>query len=270
MDPNSHEAILSFVRSMEAASLEIAKRKPDCIIAPMFGAVPFIDVLNIIDEAFPNDKVEYVPASNKLHRVRDVLRGAFESVIRKHDTPEGARFLSIDEVVSGNSLTRVYKQFDAARVDYANKKTVETFGAATDFTKENIKAFRDSIVQRIAYNSIGITECGTRRASNRRNPEFQDLAQRGIVIPVDTECIVTMDRTEFFPCEYRMVEPKKGTPIYLPVVEKFDISPEYIDFLRIVAAMLGKDTDQVTVQNLVKIRESYKNVPEALRVYDGK
>ena len=108
MDPNNNHTIEAFVKSFEEVVNVIRNRNPDCITVPMFGAVPFVDILNIIDEQFPNEKVEYVPASNKVHRVRDVLRGVFGNLINEY-TPNGGSFLSIDEVVSGNSFVRVYK-----------------------------------------------------------------------------------------------------------------------------------------------------------------
>ena len=57
MDPNNYKVIENFVRSFEKTSDIIKKKDPDCIVAPMFGAVPFIDVLNIIDDEFPNHKI---------------------------------------------------------------------------------------------------------------------------------------------------------------------------------------------------------------------
>ena len=76
MDPNDRKTIESFVKSFEEVSVKIHDSNPDCIIAPMFGAVPFIDILNILDENFPNDRVEYVPASNKVHKLRESSEGS--------------------------------------------------------------------------------------------------------------------------------------------------------------------------------------------------
>lgn len=264
MDPNDYKTIENFVRALEQASQIIQRENPDCIIAPMFGAVPFIDCLNIIDGEFPNHKVIYVPASNKVHRLKDVLRGTFENVIDEF-APDGGTFLSIDEVVSGNSLMRVYKQFDAARTNYANKKTVAVYGDDADFTKKTVHTFRDAVRDSIQYKSIGIVDSRMDKGKKQRNPEYEKLVAEGIVIPVETPCIVTMDRVDFFPAQYKRSHDTEGKTVYLPVIEGFTIAPEYTNFLTTVAAIVGKDPDMVTVNNLGKIQAAYKWVPEHLR-----
>lgn len=263
MDPNDLAVIREFVKRFETISGIIRDINPDCIIAPMFGAVPFIDVLNIVDGNFPNDKVEYIPASSKLYGLRDVLRGCFENLIKEH-TPDGGTFLSLDEVVSGNSLQRVYKQFDAATTAYANKKTLELYTNA-DFRDKRVKAYRDRIRQSIIYNSIGVVDSKLTRGNKQKNSAYEDLVKRKIVIPVDVPCIVTMDRTDFFPAEYKTATDSEGKTIFLPVVDNFNITSAYIDFLKMVASIVGKDPAAVTVSNIGKIRDSYMWVPENLR-----
>lgn len=261
MDPKNYKTIEDFVKSFERVEEIIREKNPDCIIAPMMGAVPFIDVLNIINEDFPNEKVEYVPASARIHRVRKVLRNAFKSIIEDYTgNKEKCQFLSLDEVVSGNSLCRIYNQFDAARTDYANEKAVQTFKERADFKDENVKKFRDEVKESILYNSLGIVE----KRDKARSPEYNELLKKGIVIPVDTDCIVTMDRVDFFPVHYRIGRDNEKE-IYLPVVDSFNYSKEYVDFLMQVAGILGKDPSKITARNIGKIRDSYKRVPENLR-----
>jgi len=265
MDPNNYKTIENFVKGFEKVDEIIKERNPDCIIAPMFGAIPFIDVLNIINEEFPNEKVEYVPASNKIYRVKDVLRGAFENLISKHYSEDGTDFLSLDEIVSGNSLVRVQKQFEAAKQDYANKKTIEFFGDETDFTLPNIKAFRDLRLNLIRYNTVGIVDSKMKRFSRSKNKSYHELLGRGIVIPIEIDNIVTMDRTDYFPAKYKQTKDSEGKNLYLPVVDEFRIENNYVDFLTTVSEILGKDSSNVTVRNIGKIRDSYKLVPENLR-----
>ena len=264
MDPNSRKAIEDFVTSMQEVARLIKQRNPDVIVAPMFGAVPFIDVLGVIDDAFPNEKVVYVPASNRVYRLREVLRGTFQNVIREH-IPLGGSLLSLDEVVSGNSLMRVYKQFEAARVAYANEATVTTFGPDVDFRLPAVKEYRDALITSINYRSIGVVDSKLQRQGRQQNPEYQRLVDSHIVIPVQTPCIVTMDRPEFFPARYKEQKDSEGRTVYLPVVEQFQVSQPYIDLLITVADMMGKDRNVVTMHNLARIRNSYQYVPEHLR-----
>jgi|GEM_PF-2854250 len=264
MDPNSRKSLEVFVKTFEKVACIIKEIKPDCIVAPMFGAVPFIDILNIVDDEFPNEKVIYVPASNKVHRLRDVLRGTFENIINAM-TPDGGNYLSIDEVVSGNSLVRVYKQFDAARTNYANKKAVQIYGEKADFRNDAVVAYRDSVRDAIKYNSIGIVDSKMDRMKKKKSPDYEKFVADGLVLPVDTDCIVTMDRMEFFPAKYKVMRDDEGKMIHLPVVDNFNISAKYIDFLGEVSKIIGKDHDTVTVRNMGKIRDSYNWVPEELR-----
>src|SRR3989344_5142158 len=224
MDPNNYKIIENFVRGFEKVDEIIKERNPDCIIAPMFGAIPFIDVLNIINEEFPNEKVEYVPASNKIYRVKDVLRGAFENLISKHYSEDG-----------------------------------------TDFLLPNIKAFRDLRLNLIRYNTVGIVDSKMKRFSRSKNKSYHELLGRGIVIPIEIDNIVTMDRTDYFPAKYKQTKDSEGKNLYLPVVDEFRIENNYVDFLTTVSEILGKDSSNVTVRNIGKIRDSYKLVPENLR-----
>lgn len=264
MDPKNQKTLESFVMKFEEVLRIIKNKDYDCIIAPMFGAVPFIDILNIIDEEFQNEKVEYIPASNKVYRIREVLREAFQGIIGAY-TPNGGSFISLDEVISGNSLQRIYKQFEAAKINYANKKTAETYGVDTDFNLKQVREFRDSIIKSIRYTSIGIMDPKMDRMKRNMNPAYKDLVENGIVIPIKTEGIVTMDNIEFFPAKYKVAKDDQGKTIYLPVVDAFNISSIYIDFLKNVAEILGKNPEEVTVRNIGKIRDSYKWVPSYLR-----
>ena len=174
-------------------------------------------------------------------------------------------FTSIDEVVSGNSLVRVYKQFDTARTNYANRKAVETYGKNADFRDDSVRAFRDSVRDSIRYLSLAIVDSKMDRIGKARNPEYEALVNSGVVVPIKTGQIVTMDRLDFFPARYKTDKDSEGNEVYLPVIDHFDFSPKYIDFLQMVAAIVGKNPEDVTAHNLGKMRSSYQWVPPRLR-----
>lgn len=263
MDPNNPGTIESFVRSMEEATHIVRHENPDVIVAPLMGAGPLVDVMNIVDGEFPNERIEYVPASSRLHRARDVMRCAFENIIRAY-CPDGGRVLSIDEVVSGSSVLRVFKQFDAARMNYANRKTLELFGEDVDFREDKVRAFRDEVYNSIVYKSLGIVDSKMRRLGKRMITGYDEHVNNGVIIPVDTDQIVTMDRVGFFPVKYKAIRKKGERTIYLPEVEGFDVSREYMDFLLSVAEITGIDPETVTVSNMGKIMLSNRWVPDYL------
>lgn len=259
MDPNNPTTIEKMVRAFEQVSQTIQEKNPDCIIAPMLGAVPFIDILNIVNDDFPNAKVEYVPASSKLHRLREVLRASFSNLIDAY-APNGGSFLSLDEVVSGNSLVRVYKQFDTARINYATAKTVQTYGKDVNFRDPAVQAYRQGLIEGIKYETIGIVDPKLERKKKTQNREYLALVEQGVVHPIQTDGIVTMDRTDFFPAKYKTRASGQGE-LYLPQIESFEANQEYMAFLRTVAGIVGKDPALVTAHNIGKILEAHKLVP---------
>lgn len=224
----------------------------------------YIDILNIIDDDFPNEKVRYVPASNKIHRLREVLRGAFTALIG-NETPNGGSYLSLDEVVSGNSLVRVYKQFNSARSDYSTRKTSEVYGEKVDFRRKEVKAYRQEVAGNILYKAVGIIDPKLERTGKKQNAEYLKMLEEGLVIPVLTRGIVTMDKPSFFPASYATAYDNKGSLVYLPVVEAFNVNREYIDFLKGVAGIVGKDPEKVSLKNMGKIMGAHSLVPEELR-----
>lgn len=154
----SNETLKSFVKGMEHVDEKIEEINPDYIIAPMIGAIPFIDTLNIINEDFDNFKVEYVPASNKIHNLKFVLRNWFNNFLDENASDNGLTLLSLDEVVSGNSLQRVYKQFDNARSDYTQRKAVDLFGKAVRFNDHNVRDYMNELKAKIKYKSVGVVD----------------------------------------------------------------------------------------------------------------
>jgi len=106
----------SYVDAMVAAAHIINLENPDFIVAPMLGSVPFIDAMNIVDRDFDPTKVVYMPASSKIAKVHQVIRGWYTNfladVVRSPDF--FPKILGIDEVVSGSSVTRCFKGVDEA------------------------------------------------------------------------------------------------------------------------------------------------------------
>lgn len=276
VDPNSQKAYDAFARCFEIAAEKIREYEPDVIIAPMRGAVPFIDVLHIIDESFPLDKVEYVSASSVVHRRKEVLKGSFRNIIKASDAGEQTKFLSLDEVISGNSAAIVSKQFDAARWEYANDKARDSLGSPEQWKsigsddpgfKRAIEQHRAETIERMPYVTIGIVDKEKRDTipEDRRTPAYQRMLEKGIVIPIETPSILSMDKIGFFPANYREGTDGEGKPVHLPVVESFHAGPRYLDFLKRIASIVGKDPAKISPCNVGKITDSYKWVPEELR-----
>ncbi len=107
--------LLSYIEAMYESSSIITKENPDFLIVPMTGSVPFIDVMAIIDSNFDYSKAVYMPASSRIENINPVISNWYynfldENIKEHYQYP---KVLGIDEVVSGNSVIRCFKNVDS-------------------------------------------------------------------------------------------------------------------------------------------------------------
>ena len=114
------EAIKSFAHGMAKASARISEMNPDIVIAPMMGAVPFVDAMHAADSNFDPNRVYYMPASSHVPYIKDVMAGWMDNFLNVNAKPETpVTMVHVDEVVSGSSSIRV----NAAIQDAIKKRT---------------------------------------------------------------------------------------------------------------------------------------------------
>lgn len=94
--------------------------------------------------------------------------------------------------------------------------------------------------------------------------EYKKLLEEGKTKAVEVDCIVTMDRIDFFPVTYKRVDLKEG-PVFYPTIEGFNVSPVYINFLKTVAGIVGKNPEEITLKNMAKILDSSKYLSAEFR-----
>jgi len=119
------ESLESYVEAMYQASGMILDERPDYILAPMNGSVPFIDAMTIVNSDFDPSKVVYMPASSRIDDVNKVMYNWYsnfldDTVQSPHHFP---KVLGIDEVVGGGSVIRCLHNIDKA---IARKKNIES------------------------------------------------------------------------------------------------------------------------------------------------
>ncbi|MBU0457076.1 MAG: hypothetical protein ABH824_05995 [Nanoarchaeota archaeon] len=273
MDPNQYNHIENFVEGMTNLSEKIRQFDPDHIIAPMIGAVPFIDVLCIIDDKFENEKVEYIPASNKIKSVKRVMRNWFKNFLDENYSLEPIKIVSIDEVISGSSMLRVYKQAQAAIQEKASEEMMKPFlkygsdeQIRSILTGEVKQRMREEQARLINYFPFGIVDEGLRRSKKIPfNKEYQKLIEERKTDSVSVECIPTMDRPEFFPVNYRRVSDGSTKHHFYPTISGFNVSESYIEFLQTVAKIVGKNPEGITFNNMAKILNSTRYLSPELR-----
>ena len=64
-DFESRDEFEKFVDGFRGVATLVRENSPDYIFAPVVGAVPFVDILSIVDQNFPLEDVCYLPNSSR-------------------------------------------------------------------------------------------------------------------------------------------------------------------------------------------------------------
>lgn len=112
----SQPLLQSYADAMIHAADCINSVRPDFVVAPMLGSVPFIDAMTIVSKDFDPTKVVYMPASSKIEGVNEVIFRWYSNFLNEvvASPREFPRVIGIDEVVSGGSVVRCLKNIDRA------------------------------------------------------------------------------------------------------------------------------------------------------------
>jgi len=224
----------------------VRMEKPDVILCPVAGSVPFVDILNILDRKFRLGAVEYVPNSSRFENREELMARWYESFYGSRDVGEQLKILCLDEVLSGASAVVGFRQFQKSLEERARKK-------AKGLTDESaaIEKYKRKLAKYISYKVLGLAERGY-----ERNPEFSRLGNRGLAHVIEFDSIPTIDNVLMNPIRFKVGRVQEnGKAIYLPEIERFDITPEYMELLRGIARYAGVDPSTVNPVNLSKIQE---------------
>ena len=229
-----------FMKSMKKASDYLRSKKPDVIFAPLLGSVPLIDILSIIDRHFPFDSVEYPPNSSRFINREEIIDKWFSNFLNcnlnyydKIEFPMS--IVCIDEVISGSSATKGYKEFH---------KVLHRF----DKEKRNL------LEKKINYKILGI---GEQPRNGKRNRGFLKLVNKEKAKVFETNRIITADNIDLNPVRLKLGETnKQGKQTYLPEIASINYTPDYLNLLYNTAIHFGTDPDKVTPVNLLKIQRS--------------
>lgn len=130
--------------------------------------------------------------------------------------------------------------------------------------KQELVDLTKSYVQElITYHSLGIEDGKMNRPGKRRSKEYLELRERGAIIPIDVEAIVTMDKPELCPPKYEERTDPQGHLRHLPKVTEFRVTPEYLTFLTNFAVTAGKPPVNVNPTNLQKMLDGSKYLSQS-------
>jgi len=227
----------------------IRMEKPDYLFVPVAGSVPFVDMLTIVDRKFRLDNVLYLPNSSRFGNREQLMQEWYSKFYEANEIGEPIKIMCIDEVLSGSSAVVGYKQFKISLNERARKK-------ANGFVQDlkAFEAFERKLNNGIEYKLLGMVEKGY-----NRNPEFTRLQNQGIVHLVEFDDIPTIDNVALNPLRFKVDRIQKNNrPIYLPEVERFDITPQYMALLQGIALAVGVDPSGVSPVNLSRIEKGLK------------
>ena len=227
-----------FIEGMIRLGKGVRESNPNVIIAPINGAVPLIDILNIVDPNFDNSQVEYMPASSKLEDVRGVIKTWTEHFLLENCPTDSPTYsiAVVDEVVSGNSSVRVYKSVKEGINAFARERE-RKLDIPYRTTKRQVK-----------YKTFGAKD----NKCPVKSKEYRGLLESGVAQLYDVGQIVTMDRPEYTPVQFRS-ELLEGKLRFYPEIEGINISREYLDLLENIAKVVGADPSTITSVNQNKI-----------------
>jgi len=236
MEQYTREEFESFMKSMKKVSDILNSKKPDYVFAPLIGSVPLIDILAIIDRHFPLENVEYPPNSSRFINREEIIDKWFSNFIQTHYHGEKMSIVGIDEIISGSSAVKGYNEF--SKILYTlNKEQPES-----------------ALEKKINYEILGIGEIPRK---GKRNHTFSKLVNKKKATVIETNRIITADNILLNPVRLKLGEVNtQGRQTYLPEVESFVYSPEYISLLQNVASYFGANPDSIHPANLSKIKDS--------------
>lgn len=242
--------IENLAKGFKKVSDVIRMKNPDYILAPVAGAIPFIDILKIVDRKFADDSVHYLPNSSRFANRDELVSKWFERFYEKNEIGDKMKIICLDEVVSGTSAINSYMNFKKSLQNRAEKKTK---GLENELgARENYEMILN---RNINYEIIGISETG-----NNRNPKFTNLVNKGIVYVVEFDKVPTIDNINLNPIRFKENGLNRGgRTVYLPEIKEFVVTPEYLSFLQNIASYVGADPSNVKpILNLPKIEEGLR------------
>lgn len=234
-----------FVRGVKKASDLVKMQGPDFIFAPVIGAVPLVDILNIVDRKFPNDSVIYMPNSSRFVNRDELMSNWYENFYKEHEFGKPLKIVCLDEVLSGSSALKGYKQFEKSLHDRALAKARAIGGGEGD-----VEGFLTKLHHKVKYSLVGFAERG-----HKRNNRFNHLMNQGLADIVEFDDIPTIDNVAYNPIRLKVGVKRNGRDTYLPEVDEFVTTDTYMSFLQDIASYVGANPNDVQPGNYARIKE---------------
>ncbi|MEK6847716.1 MAG: hypothetical protein AABX50_01165 [Nanoarchaeota archaeon] len=238
-----------FMGGIKRASDIVRAVNPSIYIVSLNGGQPLFDVLTIADRDFDASLAVYFPISSKIMDSAKIAEKCFTNLLleRQHQGSEPQRIVSLDEVVSGGSVSRILNAYDTA-LRIVGKYNVGRYD------REAISVEARHLAEQFPFNIIGIKEP---RVRTKR--KYREEVKKGRVDEIPVQRIVTMDDPDMhIPVFDHPTSKGWNGQGYFPNVGDLRITPKYMAFLKDAARFFGVDPSNVSPQGIAIMSEHSK------------
>jgi len=246
------EQFNSFLEAMVLANKRIKEENPSLLLVTLNGGLPIYDCLTIINpELDDSTRVVYFPASSTIMDCKTVTEHCFENLLseRIDHSDKPRKIVSVDEVVSGGSVSRLINAYESATRQIARKN----LRGNDKPSKQNEINQEAKVMQGLMpYQIVGLKQP---RPGVVMSHEYEEHVKQGYIFEIPVPKIITMDNTDIqiIEWDHPSTSGYHGDKFW-PRVRGFNVKNSYLDFLRSVAAYIGINPDTVGPKNLERIR----------------
>lgn len=256
----------SFINAIINARDKIKELNPGYYIVSLVGGLPLFDILGIVDKDLDTDLAFYFSGSSKIYNSKRVLTNCFTNFFleKQDEVSERCPLASLDEVVGGHSVERLFNAYNAASREAAryNLKRHETVPLAHLVDDEAVH-----LTNKFPLRVFGIKD--TRNLGRKMSREYERRKGEGEILEFPVKKIITMDDLDYSIVEFEHPKSSGWTSGYYPKVKEIKRTREYEHLLRDVAMKIGSDPEKI---NLDRARifsdcERYSKKPNFYSMY---
>jgi len=237
----TREQLVSFTDAIRSAAGAVAEVNPSFYIVSLNGGLPLFDVMSVLDRNVDSQRAIYLPGSSKINNCADVLTNCFENFfLEKRDQSDDVMpLVSLDEVVSGRSVERLFNSYNAA-----SRRVMRAQYGASQKQKDLVEFEALQLRNQFPLSVFGIREI--RPAGSKLDQTYLGRVKKGEVREYFTDKIITMDDPDYQTVEFAHPNTKGfvGTA-FQPRVQQIILKRPYLDLLADIARYIGVDPETV-------------------------
>ena len=257
----TNEELEDFVNAIRKSAIAIKRMHPAFYMVSLNGGLPLFDIMAIIDRDINPDNAIYFPGSSKIKNSAKILTNCFENFfLEKQDETKGVRpIASLDEVVSGHSIERLFNAYNSA-----SRKVSRALLGNSQKQREGVETESEKLRERFPLFVYGVRETRSDKKL-RMNNNYLAKVKKGEVLEFPTNKIITMDDLDFQTIKFSHPDSSGfNGQGYFPKVDQIVMKRPYIELLGDIAILIGVDpyTIDPSRARVASDCEEYSRKPE--------